>query len=137
MCTAAARMTDTSVDQCDFFVSYNQVDRTWAEWIAWQLEHAGHSVVVQAWDFRPGHNFVLEMDKAAHAAERTVLVLSPSSLASLSSARNGRRPSPAIPGERRLLVPVRVVACDPRGLLGQINYIDLVDREETGPSRSC
>ncbi|MGA9350971.1 MAG: TIR domain-containing protein [Anaerolineae bacterium] len=22
----------------DFFISYNSADRTWAEWIAWQLE---------------------------------------------------------------------------------------------------
>ncbi len=28
------------------------------------LEEAGHSVVVQAWDFRVGGNFVLDMQKA-------------------------------------------------------------------------
>jgi hypothetical protein len=22
----------------DFFISYNQADRAWAEWIAWELE---------------------------------------------------------------------------------------------------
>ena len=41
----------------DFFISYNKADRTWAEWIAWELEAAGYSSVVQAWDFRPGDNF--------------------------------------------------------------------------------
>jgi hypothetical protein len=35
----------------DFFVSYTSSDRTWAEWIAWQLEAEGYQVVVQAWDF--------------------------------------------------------------------------------------
>ena len=49
----------------DFFVSYNKADRDWAEWIAWTLEEAGYSVVIQAWDFRAGGNFVLEMHKAA------------------------------------------------------------------------
>jgi hypothetical protein len=49
----------------DFFISYNKADRSWAEWIAWQLEEAKYSVVVQAWDFRPGSNFVLEMQKTA------------------------------------------------------------------------
>jgi hypothetical protein len=24
----------------DFFISYNSADKTWAEWIAWQLEEA-------------------------------------------------------------------------------------------------
>jgi hypothetical protein len=31
----------------DFFVSYTEVDRGWAEWIAWQLEAAGYSTVVR------------------------------------------------------------------------------------------
>src|ERR1700736_1789293 len=61
----------------DFYVSYNRADRAWAEWIAWQLEEAGYSTVLQAWDFRPGSNFVLEMDKATEEAERTIAVLSP------------------------------------------------------------
>ena len=34
-------------------ISYTQVDHTWAEWIAWQLEAAGYTTVIQAWDFRP------------------------------------------------------------------------------------
>ena len=60
----------------DFFVSYNKTDQQWAEWIAWVLEDAGYSLVIQAWDFRPGHNFVLEMQKAARETERTLAVLS-------------------------------------------------------------
>jgi len=35
----------------DFFVSYAQEDRAWAEWIAWILEEDGHRILVQAWDF--------------------------------------------------------------------------------------
>jgi TIR domain len=27
-----------------FFVSYTSADRTWAEWVAWQLEQAGYQV---------------------------------------------------------------------------------------------
>src|SRR4051812_39433247 len=61
----------------DYFVSYNQADRTWAEWIAWQLEEVGFSVSLQEWDFRPGSNFVVEMDRAAKSAGRTIAVLSP------------------------------------------------------------
>ena len=44
----------------DFFISYNRADRTWAEWIAWQLEEAGYTTVLQAWDFGPGSNFALK-----------------------------------------------------------------------------
>ena len=45
----------------DFFISYTKADLPWAEWIAWQLEAAGYTTLLQAWDFRPGSNFVLEL----------------------------------------------------------------------------
>ena len=61
----------------DFFISYTSADRTWAEWIAWQLEQEGYTTLIQAWDFQPGSNFVLEMDTAAKTAGRTIAVLSP------------------------------------------------------------
>ena len=48
-----------------FFISYNKADITWAEWIAWELEEAGYLTIVQAWDFRPGFNFVLRMQQAS------------------------------------------------------------------------
>jgi hypothetical protein len=53
-----------SLDERFFFISYNKADRTWAEWIAWQLKEARYSVHLQAWDFRPGSNFVLKMQRA-------------------------------------------------------------------------
>ncbi|NEZ54165.1 TIR domain-containing protein [Adonisia turfae] len=60
----------------DFFISYNSADRQWAEWIAYVLEEHGYSVIIQAWDFRPGGNFILDMQKATADAKRTVMVLS-------------------------------------------------------------
>jgi hypothetical protein len=42
----------------DFFISYNGADKAWAEWIAWQLEEERFTTILQAWDFRPGGNFV-------------------------------------------------------------------------------
>ncbi|HEV8552770.1 MAG TPA: toll/interleukin-1 receptor domain-containing protein [Casimicrobiaceae bacterium] len=52
----------------DFFVSYTSADLAWAEWIGWVLEEKGMSVVLQAWDFATGSNFVLEMDRASGQA---------------------------------------------------------------------
>jgi len=68
-------------DRVDCFVSYTSADRPWAEWIAWELEQAGHSTIIQAWDMQPGSNFVLEIDNARRAAERTIAVLTPAFLA--------------------------------------------------------
>lgn len=67
----------------DFFISYNHADERWAVWIAWILENAGHSVVVQAWDFRPGSNFGLEMHNAVRTCARTIAVVSPAFLRSM------------------------------------------------------
>lgn len=61
----------------DFFISYNSADKDRAEWIAWQLEDAEYATVIQAWEFGPGQNFFLAMQKAAIEARRTISVLSP------------------------------------------------------------
>jgi len=115
----------------DFFISYNRADRAWAEWIAWQLEAAGYSTVLQAWDFVPGSNFVLEMDKAAQQAKRTIAVLSPSSLAApFPQPEWGSAFADDPTGAERKLLPMRVAECDPPGLLGQIVHIDLVGLDE-------
>ena len=45
-----------------------------------QLENAGYTTVVQAWDFGPGSNFVLEMHRAARDTRCTIAVLSPAYL---------------------------------------------------------
>jgi hypothetical protein len=52
----------------DFFISYTGVNRPWAEWVAVQLEQAGYSTVLQAWDFRPGSDFVHQMQRATTSA---------------------------------------------------------------------
>jgi hypothetical protein len=64
----------------DFFISYTVADQDAAEWIAWVLEEAGYQTVIQAWDFRPGREFVTEMQQALVRAERVLAVLSPAYL---------------------------------------------------------
>ena len=115
----------------DFFVSYTGIDKGHAEWIAYVLEEEGYSVIIQAWDFRPGNNFVLAMQKAAAEAEHTVMVLSPDYLKSLYAAPEwatafGDDPT----GVRRKVVPVMVRPCTPTGLLAPIVHISLVDLDE-------
>ncbi|CAI7973395.1 TIR domain-containing protein [Frankia sp. Hr75.2] len=123
-------------DGVDFFVSYAEADRAWAEWVAWQLEEAGHPVVLQSWDFRPGSHFVHEMHQAAMNATRTLAVLSEAYLTSAYreaewQAAWARDPSGA---DRGLLV-VRVEDCPQPGLLGQVVGIDLFGLERQEASR--
>ena len=120
------------MDAADFFVSYSQSDRSWAEWIAWQLEAAGYRVVIQAWDFSPGSNFIVEMDKAARVSARTIAVLSPDYLGSRFATAEWAAALANDPtGERRKLLPVRVAGDFPQGLLANIIWVDFVDCDET------
>jgi len=125
-------MSDASIaERCDFFVSYTAADRPWAEWIAWQLEDAGFSTRLQAWDFRPGGAFPQEMHEALQRAERTIAVLSRAYLESQYAAAEWLavfRDDPT--GRQRKLVPVRVEPCEPDGLLGSVIWIDLVGSDE-------
>jgi hypothetical protein len=115
----------------DFFVSYNGKDKEWAEWVAWQLEEAGYTTVIQAWDFRPGGNFVLDMQRAAEEAERTIAVLSQNYLDAMYTQPEWAAAFAQDPmGAKKTLLPVRVQECNLKGMLSQIVYIDLVGKPE-------
>jgi hypothetical protein len=121
----------------DFFISYNREDRAWAEWVAWQLEATGYKTKLQAWDFRPGSNFVLEMNQASIEADRTIAILSPSYLASLFCRPEWATAFAQDPtSQKGMLIPVRVRECELKGLLSQIVYIDLVGLEETAAKKT-
>jgi hypothetical protein len=114
----------------DFFVSYTSADRAWAEWISWQLEAEGYTVVVQAWDFTAGRDWVHEMQHATTTAQRAVVVLSPAYLQSAHGEAEWRPFYAEDPsGERSLLLSVRVREVDTPGLLKTRTYVDLVDRD--------
>ncbi len=126
-----------SVSRKDFFISYNSADRLWAEWIAWQLEEAAaYTTVLQAWDVRPGSDFLQEMHDATVEAERTIAVLSPDYLNALS-AQIGWTTAflKHIKGKKGTLLPVRVRECEPEGLLAPILYIDLFKQEDESKAR--
>jgi tetratricopeptide (TPR) repeat protein len=117
----------------DFFVSYTSADRAWAEWIAWQLEAEGYTVVVQAWDFTAGRDWAHEMQQATATAERVLPVLSTAYMSSAHGEAEwrvfyARDPS----GEQGMLLPVRVDNIDPPGLLKTRVYVDLVDQDAAG-----
>ena len=127
----------TQVASKDFFISYNQADRTRAEWITWQLEAEGYSTIYQAWDFRPGMNFMHKMHEAAQQAERTIAVLSTNYLEALYTYPEWEAALKQDPrGVKGVLVPVRIQECKPPGLLGLLSYIDLVGLDETGAQKT-
>ncbi|CAM5426392.1 MULTISPECIES: toll/interleukin-1 receptor domain-containing protein [Streptomyces] len=111
----------------DFFVSYTAVDRAWAAWIAWELEDAGHGVLVQEWDFVPGTQWPVGMERGVTQCARTIAVLSPDYLHSVYGRQEWQAVQAADPtGLVRRLVPVMVAPCTPEGLLASVVHIDLV-----------
>ena len=117
----------------DFFISYNQADKEWAEWVAWVLEEAGYTTVIQTWDFRPGENFVLRMHQAVNETDRTIAILSENYLNAVYTHPEWANAFVRDPlGNDRTLIPVRVAPCEPTGLLKADIYIELagLDKEQ-------
>ena len=51
------------MEQRDFFISYTNADEAWAVWIANVLKSNGYTVYVQAFDIKPGDNFLEKMNE--------------------------------------------------------------------------
>ncbi len=117
----------------DFFISYHSADRLWAEWIAWQLEQAGYSVVLQNWNSQPEQSFTQSMQEALSTTRFTIAVLSPDYLDDLTKETAWTRAFISDPkSEQGALLPVQVRECHQqlKGWASLITYIDLVGRDE-------
>jgi anti-sigma regulatory factor (Ser/Thr protein kinase) len=120
----------------DFFVSYANADRPWADWIAWQLEADGYQVVMQDWDDHRDRWWAHEMRNLISRGLRVVAVLSSAWHSTSDEDDDEDRwrvfdaedPS----GERGLLLPVRVREADPPEQLRARVYADLVGRDAVG-----
>ena len=102
-----------------------------AEWIAFELEEAGYSVVIQAWDSKAGSNFIAWMHESSIHCERTLAVLSPDYFTGKFSEMEW---TSALHSEK--LLPVRVVDFEVPGLFRPIGYIELVGLEEEEARRT-
>ena len=115
----------------DFFISYNSSDRGWAEWIAWTLTKAGYSVVIQAWHFRPGQNFPQEMNAGLQNTRRLIIVLSNNWLHAEYTMVEWTAFFAKDPlGKKRLIIPIRIAECSPKGLLKPLIYAEIISLSE-------
>jgi tetratricopeptide (TPR) repeat protein len=117
----------------DFFISYTGADVAWAKWIDEEVRRAGFSTIIQASDFLPGENFVLNMHEALQQAERVMPVYSPAYFKSRFGPEEWMAKFAEKPDA---LLPVRIEDCQPPGLLRPIVYIDLVKLDE-GAARTA
>ncbi|KAA6466187.1 MULTISPECIES: toll/interleukin-1 receptor domain-containing protein [Bacillus cereus group] len=121
----------TAQKEYDFFISYNHKDENYAKWIAWVLEEANYSTLIQAWDFKAGSNFILEMENGAKNSKHTLALLSNNYLQSIYTQPEWAAAFVQDPtGQIQKLIPVRIEDIKLTGLLQPIVYIDLVEKEE-------
>lgn len=115
----------------DFFISYNHKDEDYAKWIAWILEEANYKVFIQVWDFQPGNNIILQMQKGATNARHTLALFSSNYMKSLFTQPEWAAAFASDPtGEARNLIPVLIEDIKLEGLLPQISYINLLEKDE-------
>lgn len=121
----------TQTPKKDFFISYTEKDRPWAEWIGWILEEAEYSVLIDVWDFRPGTNFILGMHKGTQY-QQTIAVFSEAYFkASYTNPEWAAALADDPQGEKQKLIPIRVEKFKPAGLLKALVYVDFVGVTET------
>lgn len=119
------------MDKKDFFISYTGSDEKYATWVAEILEKNNYSVIIQAWDFRPGDNFVSKINESLENCKKLMLILSNRYFTSKwCEAEWTSKLAEGIRLQSSAVIPVRVEAISVDGLLGPIVYIDLVDKTE-------
>ncbi|WP_341477285.1 toll/interleukin-1 receptor domain-containing protein [Frankia canadensis] len=102
--------------------------REWAEWVAWQLEDAGYRVLIQAWDFVPGSDWMLGMQQGVSHPRRMIALLSDSYLRSVYGRQEWRAVLAAdADGFSRKLLPVRIEDCERPGMLRTVVDFDIYD----------
>ena len=119
------------IEMKNYFISYTGLDEAWAEWVAWELEANNYTVIIQKWDFRPGTNFVLEMNRAAEGAEKTIAIFSQAYVNAVYTQPEWTQAFvDDATGQGRKLIPVRIEEFKATGLLKSVVYIDLVGKTE-------
>lgn len=133
----ARAQADSNLAPADFFISYCLADEGWATWIAAELEKAGYQVMIQAWDFVPGTQFLDFIDRGIRDASAVVAVLS----RKYTQSHYGRlewqaalRATEESPGTK--LLPVRIENFLPDGLLAGITFVDLVGMHDQEQARA-
>ncbi len=120
-----------AASRVDFFISYTGADQAWAEWIAWNLEEAGFSLLIHTWDLPAAGDFVTFPVERLDYSHRTLVVgsreyfTSPWCTEEWTSVLTGRD-----------LLPVRVEPAEPPPGLREIEWVDLFAQPEGGARKA-
>lgn len=116
------------------FVSHAEADGPWAEWAAWQLEHVGYDVELDAWDWSTGDNVVVRTNAALERHGVRVLVLL--STAYFEQDRAAMREWAAVLAGSGRLIPVRLDDVEIPAMLAPLLTCSLAGLDEADARRS-
>ncbi|MGR6967833.1 FxSxx-COOH system tetratricopeptide repeat protein [Geodermatophilus sp. URMC 61] len=114
----------------DFFISHAGRDTAWAEWLAWQLQEAGYSVELAAWDWAPGEDFVARMQTALERADRLLAVCTEAYFTSAFGGAELRAAFAASAAAQGRIVPVLVEPVTLPPLYSSLVHLDLTGMDE-------
>jgi tetratricopeptide (TPR) repeat protein len=115
-----------SVAERTIFISRAGADSAMAAEVGRILEGVGYGVILQQWDFA-NQNFMAKMHEAIAGGARVLALLSPEYLASDHCAAEWQNSIAGDPlNTRGRLIVLRVMECEPPGLLAGIAYWDMV-----------
>lgn len=115
----------------DFFISYTGSDEKQAKWVAAMLESNKKTVMIQAWDFRAGENFVKNINKGLTECNQMLIILSDKYLTSYWCQEEWTsKLKEQVESQERKIIPIRISPVKPVGLLGPLTYIDIVDKTQ-------
>ncbi len=118
------------------FISYTGADTNFATWVAGILERNNYDVTIQAWDFRPGDNFIKKIDSGLKECKKMIIILSNNYLKSeWCKAEWTSKIAEQIENQERIIIPIRIEPVELKGLLKPLVYIDVVDKDETTAKR--
>jgi tetratricopeptide (TPR) repeat protein len=108
------------------FVSRAGADAPMAAEVGRILEASGYSVILQQWDFA-NQNFMAKMHESLAGGARVIALLSPEYLASDHCSAEWQNSIAGDPlNSKGRLIVLRVVECEPPGLLAGIAYWDML-----------
>ncbi|MGW9494015.1 caspase, EACC1-associated type [Streptomyces prasinus] len=103
------------------FISYAEPDRSWAEWVAWELQEAGHRVRLDRWDWRAGDNRQIELGRAVENGQ--VLALFSEAYFDPRHSTADHWAAVLAAGDR--IIPVRIDETEPPKLLRPLLALSL------------
>ena len=111
----------------DLFISYSHRNEEWAQqWLLPKLEAAGFKVCIDFRDFVPGAPSVTEMERAVQTSRKTLLVLTPTYIASEWTEFENVMVQTLDPAARqRRMIPILLEPCDIPLRIRMLTYLDM------------